>query len=248
MSDITPGKAENPVIFNITIPWADVESAYQSRLDKLTAETVIEGFRKGNAPRKLVEEKVGKQAIYGDVIQDVLPAAYQKEVESRNLQPIISPRVKPIHLDEQKDWLFEVAVVLKPVVKLNDFEAKLRDSLAPGKIIVPGKKDEVSRDEKMKVAFDTLLEFTEVDLPDLLVQEEVNARLSQFVDQLQAVGMTVDQYLKTKNITADQLRTSYEKTAREMFKINFALDEIASQRGFTEKDRIAKTIDWLIDH
>lgn len=194
----------------------------------------------------MVEEKIGKNKLYSDVIERVLPSAYKKEVESRNLKPYISPRVKPIVLDEGKDWQFEITVIGKPEVKLGDYETKLRERLAAGKIVVPGKKEEQSRDEKLKITFDTVLESANVELPQLLVDEEVNARLAQLVDQLTAVGLTVEQYLKTRNLDPVKLRSEYERTARDVLKLNLALDQIAASRGFSEKDRIAKTVDWLI--
>lgn len=243
----TPNKAVNPVIFTVTIPWSDVKTAYDKRLDEVVAEAELPGFRKGNAPRNMVENKVSKKTLYSDVIERVVPPAYQKEATNRVLHPMISPRLKPLSLDENKDWQFEISVIQKPDVKLGDIEKKLMDRLATGKIITPGKPGQ-TKDEKMRIALDTLLENAEIDLPELLVEEEVNARLTQFVDQLQAVGMTVEQYLKTKNLDAQKLRAEYDKTAREMLKLNLALDKIATDQKFTEKDRIPKAVDWLIAH
>ncbi len=237
----------NPVIFSITISASAVAQAYQQRLQELVDQAELPGFRKGRAPNNLVEEKVGKKSIYSDTIQKVLPPAYQEEVKKRGLTPLISPRVKALSLDEGKDWQFEIAVVVKPQIVLTGLEEKLKEVLASGKIAVPG-KPEPTKDEKMRVAFDAILDTTQVDLPQLLVDEEVNVRLSQLVDQVQAIGMTIEQYMEAKKLTPQTLRASYEKTAREMLKLNLVLDELASQNQFTGNDRMAKTIDWLISH
>lgn len=242
----TQKAADGTHVFTIIIPWSEVQPTYAKLLDDVVAQATLPGFRQGKAPRNMVEEKAGKNKLYSDVIERVLPPAYKKEVESRNLKPYISPRVKPITLDEGKDWQFEITVIGKPEVKLGDYEAKLRERLATGKIVVPGKKEEQSRDEKLKIAFDTVLESADVQLPQLLVDEEVNARLAQLVDQLTAVGLTVEQYLKTRNLDPVKLRGEYERTARDVLKLNLALDQIATGRGFAEKDRIAKAVDWLI--
>lgn len=253
---------ENPVVFTVIIPWAEVKAAYDKRLDEAVAQIELPGFRKGNAPSNMVEEKVGKKTLFSDVIERVLPPAYQKEATNRHLKPIISPRLKPITLDEDKDWQFEISVVQKPVVALGDYEKTLTEKLATGKIITPGKPGSASpdsprveaglggqtKDEKMRIAFDVLLKTVQIDVPDLLVEEEVNIRLSQLVDQLQTIGMTVEQYLTTKNLDAAKLRAEYSKTAREMLKLNLTLDKIALDQNFTEKDRISKAIDWLIAH
>lgn len=248
LMDSKTATATNPVVFTVIIPWTEVQAAYNTRLDELTAKANIKGFRPGKAPRPMVEEQVGKKAIYSDIIEKVLPPAYQKEVAGRNLKPVISPRVKPLVLEENKDWQFEIAVVIKPEVNLPELDKKLAEALAAGKIVVPGKQEEQTRDQKMRLAFDTVLKTTEVDLPQLLIDEEVNARLGQLIDQLQAVGMTVEQYMQTKNLDVAKLRSSYETTARDMLKLNFALDKIASDQHFEGKDRIAKAVDWLISH
>lgn len=248
MDQATPSeKADNPVVFTVTIPWAQVAAAYQSQLQELANTVTLDGFRPGKVPLSMVEEKIGKKRVFSDTIQKVLPPAYQAEIKNRNLVPMISPRVKATAMDEGKDWQFEIAVVIKPTIDLGDLETKLKDALAPGKIVSPGKQEQ-SKDEKMRLAFDMVLSTVNVELPALLVEEEVNFRLSQLVDQLQAIGMTVEQYLSSKQLTADTLRQSYEKTAREALKLNLALDKIATDQGFNEKDRIAKAIDWLIAH
>lgn len=240
--------APNPVVFTLTIPWDSVQVSYDQHLDALTQEATISGFRKGRAPKKLVEEKIGKKSILSDVIEKVVPPAYKQEIVNRNITPFINPRLKPLVLQEGKDWQFEVAVIVRPIVDLRDYEQKVKDALSTGTIIVPGKQEAQTRDQKMAKAFDALLSAVHVELPDLLVEEEMNVRLGQLVDQLQSVGMTVEQYLQSKRITTQQLRQSYEKTARDMLVLNLALDEIASQKSFTEKDRIPKVVDWLLSH
>lgn len=243
-TSVTPN---NPVVFTVTIPWPQVHVAYQSRLQEIADTLTLDGFRPGKAPLPMVEEKVGKKRVFSDVIQKVLPPSYQEEIKSRNLTPMISPRVKAVALDEGKDWQFEIAVVTKPTVDLGNLEEKLTEALAPGKIVTPG-KPEHSKEEKMRLVFDAVLPTAKVDLPSLLIEEEVNFRLSQLVDQLQTIGLTVEQYLSSKQLTSELLRQSYEKTARESLTLNLALDRIATLQGFTEKDRIAKAIDWLIAH
>lgn len=240
-------KPANPITFTITIPWAHVDTAYQAQLQELANTVTLDGFRPGKVPLPMVEEKIGKKRIFSDTIQKVLPSAYQAEIKNRNLVPMISPRVKALALDEGKDWQFEIAVVTKPDADLGDLEEKLKETLAPGKIVAPGKTEQ-TKEEKMRLAFDALLATAKVDLPALLIEEEVNFRLSQLVDQLQTIGLTIEQYLSSKQLTADSMRQSYEKTAREALTLNIALDRVAQLQGYTEKDRISKAIDWLIAH
>ena len=235
----------NTIVFTVTIPWTEVKEEYQNQLKTLASQTELPGFRKGMAPINLVEEKADKKKLFGQVIEVVLPKAYKKEAEARKLVPFIQPRVKPIQAQENQNWIFEITVITKPAVDLADLEEKLKSALAPSKIITPDNK-EPTKDEKMKIAFDTLLDTVKVDLPQILVEEEVNLRLSQLVDQVQSIGMTMDQYLAAKQLTPEKLRQSYQKSATEMLTLNLALDKIAEKNQYTGKDRTALAVDWLV--
>lgn len=239
--------SSNPIIFTVTIPWQEVLEEYKNQLKALASQIELPGFRKGMAPENMVEAKADKKKLYGQVIEVVLPKAYKKEAESRKLVPFIQPRVKPIQAQENQDWKFEITVITKPEVDLDDLEDKLKSALAPSKIITPDKK-EPTKDEKLKIAFDTLLDTVKVELPQVLVEEEVNLRLSQLVDQVQSIGMAMEQYLSAKQLTPEKLRDSYQKTAKEMLTLNLALDKIAEKNQYTGKDRTSKAVDWLVSH
>lgn len=241
----------NPVVFQLIIPWEKVKSEYQKILSSAGTKAEIDGFRPGKAPLNLVEEKIGKSRIYQDVIDAVVPPAYREEVEKRGLKPIITPRLKPVKLSENQDWEFEVAVVELPQVNLGDWEANISLALTPLKIVADVKQVETEADKKAKdakrlqAAFDTLLKTVKVELPQMLVDEEVNIQLSRLVDQVRAVGMTVEQYLAAKQLTADKLRADYEKTAGDALTLNLALDAVAKAKDFNDKDRIGKAVEYL---
>lgn len=241
-------KKENPIVFSISIPAKEVKKAYDQLLVKLIAKTKVKGFREGKASAKLVEEKLGKNAIYSQVIEVVLPPAYQSQVEKRGLQPMIQPRVKAISLKEKEAWEFEITVVEKPPVDLGNWEEAIKKALAPLKIVKPGeeKENQTARDNKnLQVAFDALLEASKVDLPKILIEEEVNLRLTKLLDQVQSLGMTIDGYLKAKNLTHQKIREEYEQSVRKMLTLNLALEEIASLKKMSGKNRIPEVIKYL---
>src|SRR3989338_2466497 len=125
MAEETLGQKSNPVIFSLVIPWEKVNQEYQRILSEAGAKAEIDGFRPGKVPLDIVEEKIGKSRIYQDVINAVVPPAYRQEVEKQGLKPIITPRLKPIKLEENKDWEFEVAVVELPEVNLGEWETNI---------------------------------------------------------------------------------------------------------------------------
>lgn len=251
MDEKTSQPKANPVVFQLVVPWEKVKQEYQKNLAAAAEKSEIDGFRPGKAPLNLVEEKIGKSKIYQDVIDAVVPPAYRQEVEKRRLKPIIAPRLKPVKLEENKDWEFEVTVVQLPEVNLGEWEANISLALAPLKLVADAKQAETEADKKAKqtrrlqTAFDTLLKTVKIDLPQILVDEEVNIQLSKLVDQVKAIGMTIEQYLSAKQLTAEKLRADYEKTARDALTLNLGLDAVARAKNFTEKDRIGKAVEYL---
>ena len=69
----------------MTIPWADVKTIYDQVFEELAADLEIEGFRKGKAPREVVEGKIDKSKVYGEVVNKILPDSYQKALSEHNL-------------------------------------------------------------------------------------------------------------------------------------------------------------------
>ena len=74
---------------------------------------------------------------------------------------------------------------------------------------------------------DELMNASEVDIADVIVEEELSSRLARLVDDVQKLGMTVDSYLKSKQLTMEDLKASYSKEISETHKVELILNEIA---------------------
>ncbi|OGV91678.1 hypothetical protein A3A66_02065 [Microgenomates group bacterium RIFCSPLOWO2_01_FULL_46_13] len=232
--------------FDLTIPRKQVDEAYEHVLDEAAKESTVAGFRQGKAPRKLVEEKVGREKLIEATLQHVLPKAYGEAIREKNLKPLTSPKITPKKVANDGDWEFGVEIAEAPEVALGDYKGAIKSALAQGFIWVPGKDSQEKKptdDEKLTKIFDALLSTVKLTLPELLLEEEVNRALSQLIDQTAKVGLTVDQYLASKNLSAEQLRNEYRKTAEERLKLEFILQEIADDLKITVTD---KEVDSLI--
>ena len=82
-----------------TIPVANERKLSEDLLEKLRHEAEVPGFRRGRAPRKLIERKFSK-AVRNDVEQQLVGAAFEKLVENEGLMPIATPEVEG--LDKEK--------------------------------------------------------------------------------------------------------------------------------------------------
>jgi len=92
-----------------------MEKAYQ----RLVKRTEVPGFRKGNAPRDILEKHVGREKLLEDAIREAVPYICDDVIKEHNLEPVMQPMVKIV---ENEPLKFEMIVALKPTVELGDYK------------------------------------------------------------------------------------------------------------------------------
>ena len=235
--------ANGTVEITITIPIKRVKSAYNIALANLVKSAEIKGFRRGKAPSKLVEEKLGKKVILEEVLKSLIPEVYVEAIKEHSLKPIINPQIQLICTEEGKDWQIKAITCELPEVKLGKYEEEIRKAMAADKIWVPGKskKDQAKKpteEEKLGNIFKILLATSSIQIPDLLIQDEVTRMLSRLIDQTGRLGLTVEQYLASSGKSIDTIKEEYKKQAEEALKLEFILSAVAEKQQIkiTEAD------------
>jgi len=238
-----------------SIPWEKIEDAYKQILKQKAKEVEIKGFRKGKAPIKTVEKNIDTSKIYRQAINNLLPIAYNQLVDKHKLKPVCPPQLKPEKVEEGKAWEFKAKSCEAPQVKLGDYEDKVKGALAKTKIWTPDKaKDakeekeeedkEVSYNKKLQIVTKTLLKNVEVEMAELLIEQEKNRMLSNFLDQVNSMGMNIKDYLTSKGMSEDQLQEQYKKQAENSLKLEFILAEIIKDRKINiDKKEVDKMIE-----
>ncbi len=214
----------------ITIAWSDVKKVYDQVFEELASEIEVEGFRKGKAPRNLIETKIDKGRVYGEVINRIVPDTYTKALEEHGLKPIINPQVKIATAEEEKDWQIIATSSEKPTVDLDDYKKYVTDITAKNKIWKPGDDEKIKKeDEQKKISeiIDKLLEVCKVELPAIMIDSEVNRLLTQLLEDVRNAGLTYDQYLQSSSQTAEAIKAKYQKQAETALKLEFILEAIA---------------------
>ena len=95
-----------------------IEKAYQKNKNKIT----LPGFRKGKAPRKMIEKMYGKEVFYEDAANDLIPAAYDKALEECTETIVSQPQIDVVQLEAGKPFIFTAEVALKPEVTLGTYK------------------------------------------------------------------------------------------------------------------------------
>ncbi|MBI1982132.1 MAG: hypothetical protein HYS68_00935 [Candidatus Levybacteria bacterium] len=232
---------DGTIKLTITIPAPVVKKTQEEVVSELVKNAKLAGFRKGKAPKKLVEEKLDKQEVQEEVLKKLLPSAYLEAIKQHNLKPIINPKIHVQKVGVGADWIFEALTCEMPEVKLDGYKEAIAKLTAKSKIIVPGKEPFDSAQGKPEIKFEeivkTLLENVTIAIPKILIDNEVERLLSQLLDDIKKLGLTLEQYLASTNRTAATLRAEYEKKAENDIKLEFALQKIAEVEKVTVEEK-----------
>lgn len=213
-------------IFHLTIPLADINLEYQHVFNHLRQNITTKGFRKGKAPVDLVKSQISDEKIIDEILSLILNRLYRQKTEECKLKPIIQPQIKiinqPLTLD--KDWQIEITACEKP-----DIELDLKYVTALSQI------NQAKPKNHTKELITALLKLTKIKLPPILINSDLNNRLSQLVDQTTQAGITVSQYLKSKNLTLEQYQQEQANLIASEWTVNLLIDHIASAQKFEIK-------------
>ena len=116
---VTNEKTENSQAFlTIEMEPDEVEESLERSYYRLAKKTNIPGFRKGKAPRAILERYIGKENLLDDALNSLLPEAYEKALKEQNIEAFAQPHIEIAQTDPV---IFKVAVPLTPTIKLGDY-------------------------------------------------------------------------------------------------------------------------------
>ncbi|HLW16543.1 MAG TPA: trigger factor [Actinomycetota bacterium] len=99
----------------------EVEPAVERAVRSLSNQVKVPGFRKGHVPRKVLETRLGADALRDAVLREAIPELLQKATEEETLAPIAPPQVEVTTYDLGKELTFEATIEVRPEIELPDF-------------------------------------------------------------------------------------------------------------------------------
>ncbi|MBM7643256.1 trigger factor [Streptococcus loxodontisalivarius] len=122
MSTSFENKATNRGVITFTIGQDKIKPALDAAFNKVKKELNVPGFRKGQVPRPIFNQKFGEEALYEDALNAILPAAYEAAVAELELDVVAQPKIDVASMEKGQDWTITAEVVTKPEVKLGDYK------------------------------------------------------------------------------------------------------------------------------
>lgn len=120
--NVTVERVGNDATLKITLPAEEVNKGFKKAVAKIAGQVNIPGFRKGKAPRNIIEMHYGKEAVKQEAFELVANQCYTEALEQEKLIPVSDPKVEDSVFEENKDMELTIKVTLKPEVKLGNYK------------------------------------------------------------------------------------------------------------------------------
>jgi len=227
-------ESDGTIQITFTIPKELISENQSKALEEMGKDVEVPGFRKGNAPIDKVKENVPREKIVEKTLMGILPIMLSDVLKEEKIKPSIYPKFELISSEDDQDW--QVRALMCEIVPfdLGDYKTQLKGLLNSSKIWTPDKIDEKdkekepTREEREQKIVDFLLSTTDLTIPKILIDEEVNSRLSQLLARIEKLGLTLDGYLSSIGKNPQSLRDEYAKQSESAIRVELILEKISS--------------------
>lgn len=217
---ITREKIENRQAYlTVEMEPEELAEGLNKAYNRLVKKYNVPGFRKGKAPRPILEQFIGKAALLEDAAENMASDAYEKAVKEQELVPLTRPE---IDLDKVEPLTYKMVVPLEPIVKLGDYH---QIKISPENIEL--KEEEV----------DNIIE-------NLRHQHAIWEPVDRQVNSRDMVNLDIESHIGAQDYI-NQNDAEYEVVKESEFPLKgFAEEIIGMQRGETKEFKLSFPEDY----
>jgi FKBP-type peptidyl-prolyl cis-trans isomerase (trigger factor) len=213
---------------NFDIPYEVITKNKALVLTDITKNAEVAGFRKGKAPASEVEKKVSPEDLIEKTLAKILPEALGNAITENKLKPAIYPKFELIKADDDANWQIRAVTCELPQVEVGNYKKLITDNLK--KVIITPQTKEKTQEEKEQEVIKLLIETIKIKMPKILIDEEVNSRLSQLLGRIEKLGLNLDSYLTSVGKTPQTVRDEYTIQAQNTISLELILQKIAEDQ------------------
>ncbi len=250
---ITKKEKTNPVVakskdgtiqITLKIPFKDVRGVREIAAKEIGKDIEISGFRKGKAPLNKLLASIPENTLIEKTLRGILPELVTKIIKEHKLKIAIFPRFELISAKENEDWQVRAVTCELPEINVDNYKKIVKESAKSGAQTKDKSKKEITKEEKEQRVITTLIENIKIDIPKPLIENEVERRLSELLERIEKLGLTLETYLSSIGKKPEDLRTDYEKQATETIKLDLILSKIAEKENVkVSKKEVDKTLE-----
>ncbi|HEY7341905.1 MAG TPA: trigger factor [Ktedonobacterales bacterium] len=114
---------DSEAVLNVELEWDELEKASDRAYKKLAQQYNVPGFRRGKAPRSMIERMLGKDTIYQEGLEELVDQSYRQAIRENGIQPIARPTVDAPPIEYGQPYTFTARVPVLTPVTLGDYKA-----------------------------------------------------------------------------------------------------------------------------
>ncbi len=225
---------DGTIQITFTIPNDRIKKEKESVIASESKNVQIPGFRAGMAPKDKVAEKLGQTKIMEKTLSAILPKALEEVLSKEKFSLAIYPKFELLSAKEGDPWTVRATTCEMPKVEVENYkevllnEAKATDIWTHDKG-KPDQKPELKEEEKETLVLKKILSLSKVKLPEILINQEVDQRLTALLSRLEKLALTLESYLASQGKTAASLRDEYRSQVKDSITLELALNKIAKE-------------------
>lgn len=146
----------NKVKVEIEVSSEDFAAALQQAYIKNRGKYNVQGFRKGKAPKPMIEQYYGEGIFFEDAFEAVFPDSYTKAVDELDIQPVSKPEIDIITIGKKEGVVYSAEIFVKPDVVLGEYKGVKAEE-------VKTNVDEAQVDEEIKKVAERNVRWVDVD-------------------------------------------------------------------------------------
>jgi FKBP-type peptidyl-prolyl cis-trans isomerase (trigger factor) len=242
-SSVVAKSDDGTIQITFTIPFSDITETKEHVASEMSPKITVPGFRPGKAPVGEVMKHINENELLEKTLSHILPKLLGDAITEHKIRPAIYPKFELVSAKEGEDWQVRATTCEIPNIDLSDYKEKIKGMNKAKAIWTPGKGDtepnakqedpEATRIKNEQEIIKTLLSSIKINLPKVLVEDEVNARLSKLLERIEKLGLSLDSYLASIGKNPQGLRSEYEAQAKEAISLDLILTKIAEEEKLT---------------
>ena len=210
---------------------------------KLGENLELPGFRKGHVPPNILLEKLGPMKILEEMTELALRELYPKIIAENKIEAIDRPRITITKIADNNPLGFKITQTVLPEIKLPDYRkiaGEINKKLDAEEKPIEGTEEEVQekklrvKDKRRLAIVDAILDKTEIALPKVLVERQMDRFMSEMHENLTRMQVKLEDYLTHTKKTEAEVREASRPDAEKRVRTQLLLESISK----TEKIEI----------
>ncbi len=236
---------KSQIELRIEIPIEEFNDFIEKAVLNLGKDLEIEGFRKGKAPKEMIEKSISQERILTTAADYAIQKNYSKAISEKNIDAIAAPEIEILKMAKNNPFEFKAKVWVMPEIELPDYQ-KIVSGIKRKKIEVTKEEIEKMRQEKEKwekeklrqEILEKIAEKSKLEIPEILIEQEKKRMLQNVkTGVLQTLQISFEEYLKKINKTEKQLLDSFGPEVEKRIKSSLILKQIGEKEKILVSDQ-----------